>query len=103
MSSVRTQRCRDCAFHPKSPENEFGSGGCAGEGASIIQTLERQMREGTATPFFCHENLDCIDNDGWRAVKTLGLAENEALADKLEVCAGWAAAYRRIVGREFNA
>lgn len=96
--SVRKQRCIDCAFHPKSPENVPYSGPIAAEGGSIIDFLEMRLLEtaGATHPFFCHEGLDCIPNDGWRAVK--GGVSNE----NLSVCAGWAAAYRRIVGHEFR-
>lgn len=98
---VRERRCVDCAFHPKSPENEFGSGGCASEGASIVQVLEMRLRdrERKVEPFYCHENLPCVPGpDGWRSVARGW--EEVAGGTVLEVCAGWAAAYRRIVGEE---
>ena len=99
--TVRTRRCLDCAFHPESPENAFGSGGCAAEGGSIIQLLEMRLLEsrGNTNPFFCHENLPTIPNGGWRAVKAIA---KDTPIEKLEVCAGWAATYRQITGEEFR-
>ena len=99
--TVRTRRCVDCAFHPESPENEFGSGGLAAEGGSIVWLLRDRIRayKADVTPFFCHENLPTIPNDGWRAVAAIA---KDTPLDQLEVCAGWAAEYRRIIGAEFD-
>lgn len=98
MSNVRTKRCRDCAYHPASPENVPYGGPIAAEGGSVVDFLEMRIREvGAAQPFHCHENLPCDDIDGWRAAKPGADVDDAAL----EVCAGWAAAYRRITGGVF--
>jgi hypothetical protein len=95
--TVRDRRCVDCAFHPSSPENEPGGGPIAAEGGSIVQYLQmRLQQDGTATlPFFCHDNLPCVTVDGWRRVAAI-----DTPSEQLEVCAGWAAEYRRVTGQE---
>jgi hypothetical protein len=80
---VRKKPCIDCAFNKRSPENEAYSGPCSTEGGSLVDHLKQRIEARDWMPFFCHEGMECVDRDGWRAV--VGIPEGATL----QICHGW--------------
>lgn len=80
---LRKKPCIDCAFNKRSPENEAYSGPCSSEGGSLVDAIRQRVDAGDYMPFFCHEGLETVSNDGWRAV--VGIPEDATL----QICHGW--------------
>jgi len=80
---LRKKPCVDCAFNRRSPENEACSGPVSAEGGSLVDHLKQRIEERDWMPFFCHEGMECVDRDGWRAV--VGIPEGATL----QICHGW--------------
>jgi hypothetical protein len=80
---LRKKPCIDCAFNKRSPEHEVGSGGLSAEGGSVVDVIRQRVEDGDYMPFFCHEGMECVDVDGWRAVN--GIPEGATL----QICHGW--------------
>lgn len=80
---LRKKPCVDCAFNKRSPENEACSGPLSTEGGSLVDAIRKRIEDGDYLPFFCHEGLTTVDNNGWRAV--VGIPEGATF----QICHGW--------------